>query len=52
MNVIDDLINASSIFLTNSLIGIWPVIQFDGHQKAIDPVVVELQQALECLQGV
>ena len=49
---VDDLINAESIFLTNSLIGIWPVIHWGCHHKTIDPLVMELQQALEKLQGV
>jgi 4-amino-4-deoxychorismate lyase len=49
---IDDLINADSVFITNSLIGIWPVIQLGCHHKTIDPLVLKLQLALEKLQGV
>ena len=49
---IDDLINAESVFITNSLIGIWPVIALGCHHKTIDPLVLKLQMALEKLQGV
>jgi 4-amino-4-deoxychorismate lyase len=49
---IDDLINADSVFITNSLIGIWPVIALGCHHKTIDPLVFKLQLALEKLQGV
>lgn len=51
MNV-NDLVNAESAFITNSLIGIWPVTSIGCHRKDIDEKLVALQLALENLQGV
>ena len=43
-----DLAGAEEVFLTNSLIGIWPVREHDGRALAAPgPVTLELQQALE-----
>jgi 4-amino-4-deoxychorismate lyase len=48
----DDLIKADSVFITSSLIGIWQVSSIGCHHKKIDQRVIELQLALEALQGV
>lgn len=37
---------ANEVFLTNSLIGIWPVIRFDEHAWSRGPVTRELQERL------
>jgi 4-amino-4-deoxychorismate lyase len=41
---IDDLRRAEEIFLTNSLIGIWPVRQLQDNDYAVGPVTRKLQQ--------
>lgn len=46
----DDLLAADAVFLTNSLMGICPVIKIGCHHKVIDPRVVVLQQALNALR--
>lgn len=48
----DDLISADSVFLTNSLIGIWPVANIGCHHKRVDSTVTHLQKALEHLRSV
>lgn len=47
---IDALFAADEIFLTNSLIGIWPVHEFEHWRKAPGPVTQTLQSALERLR--
>jgi 4-amino-4-deoxychorismate lyase len=42
-----DLLAADEIFLTNSLIGLWPVIGFAGRTYAVGPVTRQLQSLLE-----
>jgi 4-amino-4-deoxychorismate lyase len=42
-----DLLAADEIFLTNSLIGIWPVTGFAGRSYTIGPVTRQLQVLLE-----
>ena len=42
----DELAQADEVFLTNSLIGIWPVRQIDTRDYAIGPVTRQLQTAL------
>ncbi len=44
---LNDLYAAQEVFLTNSLIGIWPVVAIGCHHKPIGPVTNELQQAFE-----
>ena len=41
---IDDLVKADGIIITNSLIGIWPVIQVGCHHKDVDPLVSSHQR--------
>ena len=44
---LSDLQAASEVFISNSLIGIWPVRQFMQHEYAVGPVTRQLSQALE-----
>lgn len=44
---LEDLFCADEIFLTNSLIGIWPVREFQHWRKSPGPVTRILQSALE-----
>ncbi len=39
-----DLIAADELFLTNALIGVWPVRELDGHAYAVGPVTRRAQQ--------
>jgi 4-amino-4-deoxychorismate lyase len=43
---IDDLRNAEEIFLTNSLIGVWPVRQLQDNDYVIGPVTRKIQQGI------
>ena len=43
----DDLAWANECFLTNSLIGIWPINDLDGKALAVGPVAHALQNLLE-----
>ncbi len=42
----DDLFNADEIFITNALIGIWPVTRFEDHEFMIGPVTRQLMSGL------
>jgi 4-amino-4-deoxychorismate lyase len=42
---------AEELFLTNSLMGIWPVRQLEAHPLAVGPVTRRLQKALEEVYG-
>jgi 4-amino-4-deoxychorismate lyase len=42
----DDLAQADEVFLTNSLIGIWPVRRIDARDYSVGPVTRQLQDAL------
>ena len=42
-----ELFGASELLLCNSLIGLWPVRQFDAQSRVPGPVTRRLQQALE-----
>ncbi len=44
---LEDLTNSSGIFVTNSLIGIWPVINFNRQKFSVCPYTRLLQQRLE-----
>jgi 4-amino-4-deoxychorismate lyase len=44
------LYGAEEIFLTNSLIGIWPVREFELWEKSVGPVTRTLQAAVERLR--
>ncbi|HKQ30188.1 MAG TPA: aminodeoxychorismate lyase, partial [Burkholderiales bacterium] len=43
---VDDLRNAEEMFLTNSLIGIWPVRQLQDNDYVIGPVTQKIQQGI------
>jgi len=43
---VDDLLSADECFLTNSLIGIWPVKSIEQHALHVGPVARELQTLL------
>ncbi|MCC5869763.1 MAG: aminodeoxychorismate lyase [Gammaproteobacteria bacterium] len=43
---LDALAAADELFLTNALIGIWPVRRLGDHQRAVGPVTRQLQQAM------
>ncbi len=44
---IDELLNADEIFVCNSVIGVWPIIQIDGKPFAVGPVTREITDWLE-----
>lgn len=41
-----DLFDADEVFMTNSLIGIWPVSQIEDSKLKVGPITRQLQQAL------
>jgi 4-amino-4-deoxychorismate lyase len=43
---LDDVRSADELFLTNSLIGLWPVRAFDGQSYAVGPLTRELGETL------
>ena len=43
---LSELLQAEEVFLSNSLYGIWPVREFDGHAWPIGPVTRKLQTLL------
>jgi len=43
-----DISGADEIFLTNSLIGIWPVNRLDQHRYHVGPLTRDLQRHLSC----
>ena len=43
---VDDLLAADECFLTNSLIGIWPIHSVHGTRLGVGPLVHELQATL------
>ena len=43
---LEDLINADEVFLTNSVIGIWPVRQFDEQEYSIGSITQLLMESL------
>jgi 4-amino-4-deoxychorismate lyase len=46
-----DIQQADEVFLTNSLIGIWPVAELDGVVLRTGPLTRKLQHALASLQA-
>jgi 4-amino-4-deoxychorismate lyase len=46
-----DMQQADEVFLTNSLIGIWPVAELDGVALGTGPLTRKLQKALRSLQA-
>lgn len=44
---IEDLNNAQELFLSNSLISIWPVKQLEHHEYSVGPMTKQLMSALE-----
>lgn len=47
---LDELLAADEVFLTNSLIGIWPVREFERWRKSPGPMTRTLQSALDHLR--
>ena len=47
----DDVANASEVFLSNALIGIWPIREIEGRDYARGPVTLKIMRAL-CAIGV
>lgn len=43
---LDELVNADELFLTNSVIGIWPVKQFQSTRYRVGPIALKLQSLL------
>ena len=48
---LEDVHGADELFLTNSLIGLWPVRQFDGKPYAVGPVTRRRAAALAKLRA-
>ncbi|MEW6646916.1 MAG: aminodeoxychorismate lyase [Pseudomonadota bacterium] len=44
---LDDVATAEEMFFCNSLIGLWPVRQFEQQEFAVGPLTRRLQQAIE-----
>jgi len=44
-----DLYRSHELFLCNTLMGIWPVRQLEGHCFTVGPVTRQLSRALESL---
>lgn len=44
---IEDLYNAQELFLSNSLVGIWPVKQLEKNEYSAGPITKQLMTALE-----
>lgn len=50
---VDTLLTASEVFLTGTSVGVWPVIEIDGHRYgngAVGPVTERLQTQLRAVQ--
>ena len=47
---LEEVWSADELFLTNSLIGVWPVRRLDGRDYAVGPVTVRWAAALETLR--
>ena len=45
----EKLLAADSVFLTNSLIGVWPVRKIEEHQFGIDGTIRELAAKANCV---
>jgi branched-subunit amino acid aminotransferase/4-amino-4-deoxychorismate lyase len=45
----DDVANASEVFLSNALIGIWPIREIEGTDYARGPVTLKIMQALRAI---
>lgn len=43
----ETLFAADSVLLTNSVIGIWPVRELDGHRFTINPIIPTLRQRID-----
>jgi len=43
---LNELITADEIFLTNSVIGVWPVRQFETRRYQVGPLALEIQDWL------
>ncbi len=46
---LDDLTGADELFLTNSIIGVWPVRRLQGRDYAPGPVTARLAAAVEAV---
>ncbi|OQX14771.1 MAG: aminodeoxychorismate lyase [Thiothrix lacustris] len=46
---LQDIAQAHALFMTNSLIGLWPVREFSGKQYTIPPLLRDLQAAIHTL---
>lgn len=44
---LDDFIVADEIFITNSIIGLWPVSEMDNKAYSVGPITQKLQHALQ-----
>lgn len=42
----EDLVNADELFLTNSLIGVWPVRRLEAQDYAVGPITRRIQEAV------
>lgn len=45
--VVDDVENADEVFVTNSVIGVWPVVGFDRFHYEIGPLTLKIRQRLD-----
>lgn len=45
---LNELWSADAVFLTSSLIGIWPVSQIDGQKYSVDAIPLELLARINC----
>jgi 4-amino-4-deoxychorismate lyase len=43
-----EFLSADEVFLVNSVFGVWPVRQIDGHARRIGPVARDMRQWLDC----
>jgi 4-amino-4-deoxychorismate lyase len=43
-----ELLVADEVFLVNSIFGVWPVREIDGHAHRIGPVARDMRQWLDC----
>jgi 4-amino-4-deoxychorismate lyase len=48
---VEELLRAQEIFLTNALIGIWPVARLEQHSYPVGPVSLEMGAALASRLG-
>lgn len=48
---LDDLKNADSMFLCNSVIGVWPICEFAGVKYSVTPLVKQVQAIVSAILG-